>query len=362
MADPELPVPSDPKVSQLTNCPVPGCLGLMGVLRVYKGAGDLSKCNKRGSIVQTCQLLLHLLNPQLPPERTTRFLRSPSPVTVLYQPTWTGRIDCANEGCTTKGGVRMQGSRTCIEYKCKTCCIVAFQHTRENGTSCAKCNAHSQPAVTEQVVAPPTPEPTQISVPMGTSATPPTPAPTACGGPAALRASTQSNRTPSKPSSQAPVRTQRAPVLPPQGSQISIRQTLAQPLNSDWAKSYESTLDDKIKIKSLKAQQQEMGDRQCRTCTLVIYYKNGEPPLRLTHFVKTFPNLQLSSVSSLVKEANLTVNSKINYYQGGWAIISINDVLDIEKIKELVLQLHPSLFEPLNNCPGLEQELAHQPS
>ena len=97
------------------------------------------------------QLVLHILNPGLVRHSGT-LLRPPSLVAVMPPLTQAGRIDCANLPCYTKGGVRTQGSKSCIEFKCKPCCSNAALQAFTNGIGRPRCNAHSQAAVVEQQV------------------------------------------------------------------------------------------------------------------------------------------------------------------------------------------------------------------
>ncbi|KIJ91796.1 hypothetical protein K443DRAFT_14103 [Laccaria amethystina LaAM-08-1] len=160
---------NDPQVTLLRQCgAVMSCGRLMGSLRVYKGAGETDRRHLRGVLVQTCtgchwtkfpagpykfvdaeQLVLRILNSGLVRHNGT-LLRPPSPVAAMLPLTQAGRIDCANLPCYTKGGVRTQGSKSCIEFKCKLCCSNAALEATANRIGHPWCNTHSQVAATER--------------------------------------------------------------------------------------------------------------------------------------------------------------------------------------------------------------------
>jgi hypothetical protein len=50
------------------------------------------------------------------------------------------------------------------------------------------------------------------------------------------------------------------------------RQSLAQPLDDEWAKVYNAADRERQMMKTLKIQQQEMEDRKKRTCLLVLFH------------------------------------------------------------------------------------------
>lgn len=219
--------------------------------------------------------------------------------------TQAGRIDCANLPCYTKGGVRTQGSKSCIEFKCKPCCSNAALQVFANGIGRPQCNAHSQAAVVEQQVV-------QMDGPVQEEPIPPFPTildplhpPTSSSNtdmvidPQLLALSTPTSSTPSAlpptcpiptstsiPSSSLPVVSQ--PLSPTPIPSLAVSRgsgrSLAQPLDLLWADVCNQAVNKKEKLKSAKAQTQAMDDRRCRTCLLVLYHTvcNHQPFLKLS--------------------------------------------------------------------------------
>ena len=60
-------------------------------------------------------------------------------------PTQGNKIDCARPDCRTISGSRTQGSKTCLENKCKKCCVQAAADAFANGRARKQCQAHPQP-------------------------------------------------------------------------------------------------------------------------------------------------------------------------------------------------------------------------
>lgn len=231
-------------------------------------------------------------------------LRPPSPVTPTPPTTQANRIYCANTNCVTKQGPRTQGSKTCIEHKCKACCIRAVSRAETEGVGRARCNAHVQAAVAPSItlpqalpssnIPPPRPSTTNNSgelirlpqrmiepIMLSASTT------TSCPGQALLTPPSTQPVTPL----QRPVRLPAVPSLPqplPSTQQVppsthplvvsrpprptAPRRSLAQPLDDEWAMIHTAAKQEKHQMKTLKFQQQEMEERKRRTCQLIIYH------------------------------------------------------------------------------------------
>lgn len=89
-------------------------------------------------------------------------------------------------------------------------------------------------------------------------------------------------------------------------------------------------------------------------------YQNGEEPVRIDHYVNTFPQFRLGSSTDLIQDLELTATSRIDLWQGEWITISIETVITIEKAQRVLLRLRPNLLKPLQDCPGIEGEIALQ--
>jgi hypothetical protein len=69
----------------------------------------------------------------------------PQPIT-----TQGNKIHCSNPNCRTLLGTRTQGSKTCVENKCKRCCKQAALYVAQNSQARKQCHAHSQPEILAQ--------------------------------------------------------------------------------------------------------------------------------------------------------------------------------------------------------------------
>ena len=190
----------------------------------------------------------------------------------------TGRIDCANIACYTKNRKRTQGSQTCIEFKCKACCVHAALQATDGGQGRARCNAHGQDAVAEvaRAVLP------QIDPNLDqqredvstydsdinrdsqviTTNTVPTPFPPL---------------SPLQPRQPTPTSAPLQPTITSQPTEstldpLIIRRSLAQPLDAEWASHRQAAQDERATIRTRKIQQHEMDERKKRTCLLVVYH------------------------------------------------------------------------------------------
>ncbi|KAG6919719.1 hypothetical protein DXG01_001553 [Tephrocybe rancida] len=97
---------------------------------------------------------------------------------------------------------------------------------------------------------------------------------------------------------------------------------------------------------------------------LVLWFEDGKRPLRLDHYVESFPNLQLSSLSKLLKDLGISIDSYLDMWdsEGEWMTISVDTVIHIDhNINERVLlRLRPNLRTEILDCPELDDELLMQ--
>ena len=91
--------------------------------------------------------------------------------------------------------------------------------------------------------------------------------------------------------------------------------------------------------------------------------QNGVDPIRLEHYVKTWPRLQLESIPKLTADSgfHLTDESSIDIWQGAWKTIDIKYVIEVERGRSVLIKIRPSITEALTDCPGLDDELRLQP-
>ncbi|KAG6815159.1 hypothetical protein H0H93_010756 [Arthromyces matolae] len=379
LPDPE--VLADPVVIPEVTCAITSCGGEMGGLRVCTGS---KKRERRGTLCQTCKtcfytvyygqayvfedaklLLLRILDPTNAIHQQPYKLRASAP-TIAPPATQTGRVDCANPECFTKAGQRTQGSRSCAEHFCKTCCAAAAALAREEGRGRARCYTHSQAAVSEDQQARQTttpPRPRTQGIHQHPTPTPPTPTPTP-HTPTPTTAATQ--RLPSRLEARStpPMRSNASAIQPSNQQQ---RQTLvpprplAQPLHPEWAGARSRALQENANSQASKVQKEAMEIQQKRTCSLVIWYQNSKPPLVLKHHVESFPHLQLSSCSKLLKNLNLTEDSYVDVFRGHeWETVDLETVINVAKGERVLLKLRPSLLEELKDCPTLLDEIERQ--
>jgi hypothetical protein len=190
------------------------------------------------------------------------------------------RVECNDPDCTgTKKGNRSQGSRACIEYKCKKCCQATVQRARLNGMHRDECTTHSQPAVHAVPALAHRPNPEQVLIPhqqLHPILPPQPPVHVPVIDPALVPPATQplaSNNHTEPVIPYAPAR-QHAPVaLLHHGAGNRRRQGLAQPLAPSWSQQKKIADQEKQTILNLKATRQEMDERLKRTCTIVWWYE-----------------------------------------------------------------------------------------
>lgn len=75
-----------------------------------------------------------------------------------------------------------------------------------------------------------------------------------------------------------------------------------------------------------------------------------------------YPELTIKSIDILSKSPELNLDDKtlFEYWNGAWTIIQIETPLRAEQNRPLLLRLRPSLLRPLQDCPGIEEELRLQ--
>ncbi|PPQ79907.1 hypothetical protein CVT26_004185 [Gymnopilus dilepis] len=286
-----------------------------------------------------------------------------------------GKILCARADCQTQSGARTQGSKLCIEGKCKKCCNRATKEAVSTGQARRSCTAHGQPEVLPHPSGPAQP---QIALPpsLPNTITPNGSAAAPTGPPAApasipITASRATSEVPissdpTAPSTQhstAPLTTtlpKRAVANSDGQIQVGQGRSLARPLKGPWAKELDSEKP-KQSLRSLKIQEQEMDERKKRTCVIVLYFENGKPPVRISHYIPSLPFFQLSASPQLVSDLGLRSTSRLDLWQGEWTTVTIDDVVRIEQPQRVLLKLRPNLLESLEDCPEIEDELQKQP-
>jgi len=196
------------------------------------------------------------LPPHLRPATPPSPLQQPPVINPTQNPpvtqTFNGnRIFCSNATCVTKSGTRTPGNNECIAKLCLGCCRVSTAQARNAGIARGKCQPHKQPQVLPQVI----PQPQ--------------------AAPAILQAVPQEHPP---PSSQPMVQPLLPPSVelpqppPPLELTQARRRPLAQPIAPAWANQQAAAEQEKISIKSLKIQQQEMDERRKRTCMVIVYH------------------------------------------------------------------------------------------
>ncbi|KAH9484515.1 hypothetical protein JR316_0003997 [Psilocybe cubensis] len=403
-------LPPDPTISPIGLCPGRSnrpCGRPMPPIAIYKATGSPSKRHLKGSLCQTCsdyrclytyhhtpayiyedaQRLLHRINFPDDPQGYPRTLRPYISISNTAnhsssQPNQTqqrraqsnstgvipipisDKLLCTVSTCFTKSGTRTQGSRTCIENKCKTCCTKACKDAISKQAFRKACHAHRQPENVpyapdistpasperiSQVHSPPLPPLSTQSVTQNISISPPP-------SPFNISASQVSpNQSPN----------QDMVISTPPATQFGLGQViprgLAQPVGGTWAQKRTGLLSHTRNLKSLKVKQHEMDEQRKRTCILVVYHTNGQPPIRLEYYIQSFPHFRLSDSAELMKNLELQPTTKLDYWKGEWVTLTMESVLTVEKGQRLILKIRPSLRETLEHCPGIEDELKLQP-
>ncbi|KAF8065381.1 hypothetical protein FPV67DRAFT_182093 [Lyophyllum atratum] len=382
----------------------------MGDIRTYLGRGTPSRRHLAGRLCQTCTRCWHThFFPEQPVVQP-----APAPIPSIPfpypsregapQPSQANRIDCTNTTCFTKSGTRTQGSKSCIELKCKSCCIAAAENASRSGLSRAPCTipghqsdaVHSRPPISTPVSTftsqasgalattthdgsadfqPRTIPAAQTIIPAAQSITQ---ANTSTAGPFTPRTSspepylsdgeddgydmTHMDAQPAAPmaavtpTTQTPAAANMPPI--PTAPTAAAGRSLAQPLPPAWTSIRAPAVQQRESGRTVKQQQFDMGEKQKKSITLVYWSKNGSKPLRIAYFVKTFPSLQLSGVASLLKipEASL-----IDVWQGEWTLHPVDSSINVTTQQRLLLRLRLTIEDELSDCLELDDELESQP-
>ncbi|KAJ2936028.1 hypothetical protein H1R20_g1066, partial [Candolleomyces eurysporus] len=182
---------------------------------------------------------------------------------------------------------------------------------------------------------------------------------------------TVTSLAPSQPAPSRPAPSQPAPSQIPLSATPSIPQptfipsnrTLKQPLAPAWSDARKAALDETQKLRSAKERSQEIERLNQKTVTLVIYYKVHKPPIILTHSVDTWPYLQLSSIPSLIKDLEITLDSYLEHYNNTlWTLIRISSPIVVARDQRVLLRVRKSLLEDLNDedWPNIHEEMRQQ--
>ena len=78
--------------------------------------------------------------------------------------------------------------------------------------------------------------------------------------------------------------------------------------------------------------------------------------------METFPQFQLHAVASFVKDFGLQGNTILDFWQGEWTTIILDTPIIVERAQRVLLRLRRNLMTAMKDCPGLEKELALQPT
>ncbi|KAJ7172784.1 hypothetical protein C8R43DRAFT_855301, partial [Mycena crocata] len=142
------------------------------------------------------------------------------------------------------------------------------------------------------------------------------------------------------------------------------RQALAQPLDPQWAAALQSADAAKDGVEDAKTRRLEMEAREKRTVEIYIFYQRGCAPFITDEYIDTWPRLQISSLPHLVKDLELTPESRLDHWSGTcFKTIYITSVIHVEHGTRVLLKIRPSVREELSldDCPGLADQLSRQP-
>ncbi|KAH9476367.1 hypothetical protein JR316_0011942 [Psilocybe cubensis] len=339
-------LPPDPTISPIGLCPGRSnrpCGRPMPPIAIYKATGSPSKRHLKGSLCQTGYprtlrpyiSISNTANHSSSQPNQTQQRRAQSNSTGVIPIPISDKLLCTVSTCFTKSGTRTQGSRTCIENKCKTCCTKACKDAISKQAFRKACHAHRQPENVpyapdistpasperiSQVHSPPLPPLSTQSVTQNISISPPP-------SPFNISASQVSpNQSPN----------QDMVISTPPATQFGLGQViprgLAQPVGGTWAQKRTGLLSHTRNLKSLKVKQHEMDEQRKRTYS-----------------------------AELMKNLELQPTTKLDYWKGEWVTLTMESVLTVEKGQRLILKIRPSLRETLEHCPGIEDELKLQP-
>lgn len=192
-----------------------------------------------------------------------------------------GPVYCANN-CKSKGGARTRGCQTCIELKCRTCCMDAASEAQHNNRPRGPCKTHKVASISDVPIVeenPPLPLPLPIQTPPIRQPpyipiTPPSTQPRTVV-PAAPR-----------PTHHAPIPIQAAPSqsdltqpgfsqpVPAQHiSRTGRRQPLAQPIGPNWLQKKSEADNEKANMEAVKMRRLQMDEISKRTVELLVYYE-----------------------------------------------------------------------------------------
>ncbi|KAG2019946.1 hypothetical protein CC2G_005339 [Coprinopsis cinerea AmutBmut pab1-1] len=278
---------------------------------------------------------------QPPPHLSTQPPIAPPP---LSQPQpQSASSFCATDSCKLRNGSRTPGNQGCIERKCKTCCSLAYTHSRENNLSRERCVPHKFPELFAVH------QPSSQQHPIQQPQTPEAPTP---------------NQGPRPHSPTPPVHEdQSVPILSQPQAAMERRRELAQPMAKEWMDARNEEMK-KESSKSMKTRQQELENLERRTVTLVIYHTAGQPPLVYRSAVKSWPKAQLKDFPSLMRGLKLDDDSVIDVFSGTeWYTATPDTVIPVEFGCRLLIRARPDWITPLTDmdCPGIAQEYDQQP-
>lgn len=296
--------PDDPPISRIATCRE--CGQPMGALRVYDGTTPgKQKC--RGRVVQTVSLWCYMVissssffkctkgachfthfhtalayeytdTEKLVQRVIAQETGAPLPDSIAKAPlrlapppiVSDGSVHCANK-CKSKSGTQTRGCQTCIELKCRSCCLDAAAEARRNNRPRGPCKTHKVDSVSDTpVIQQDHPPPlTPAHQPVNVRYTPATPPPTQPRAANVVAPAPTQHATHSAPGHPTP--SQLPPT--PHRSQNGRRQPLAQPIGPNWLQKKNDAESEKANIEAVKMRRLRMDEISKRTVELVVYYE-----------------------------------------------------------------------------------------
>lgn len=93
---------------------------------------------------------------------------------------------------------------------------------------------------------------------------------------------------------------------------------------------------------------------------LILDLQNGTEPIDMQIYVDTYPDFHLRSLSKTLAFCSHTEGAFIDYWDGQWVTSKLDIMIMVNKAYPILIRLRPSLHA-LTDCPGLDEQLKHQP-
>ncbi|KAK7689518.1 hypothetical protein QCA50_007310 [Cerrena zonata] len=384
------------------NCEL--CCAPMGPVRVHEGSSTTNR-HHRGKVVQTCSRVrdgchwtafltqtayfyddAQRLAQQIQGLRLGRsvlllpdnYILRPAEQT-LAVPFPDGAIECSNSGCclATDPSRRRRASKLCLRQMCSPCCSRVYQASLSQHLHYDSCRVHNQSSsltTTQQPVTHRSNMSTTDATSSSSSSTLSTTSPSETVAPP-LGDYGSVNPTQSGTLLQTrmlePINVSVSTTTPPQQSQsmstsapllrVSTQgpsrcaKPLSMPIAPEALQQHQIAQDKADEVKTSKQECLELQEQSKRTCTVILWYENGKPPLRISHFARNYPRTSVDTIDAL-KPFNFTSSSLLDHWDGGnWNVINHKTVLQANKEKPLLLRIRPSLLSELTDCPSLDK-------